>query len=286
MTDYGRRSTDPDGQSATSSRSDFGIGNRQSAIMTGSIPKYSQLLDILRLQIISGRLPLDQQLPTEEELGAQYGLSRGTVRKAIEQLEAERLIRTEHGVGSFVASLHPRAIPFHFGDWSAASRCPDPEVTHEVLEQRVLPASFDVAERLKIPIGEPVIHLARRRLVGDLVAGYSERTLPEALCPALRNADVSTRSVHELLVTTSMLPLLRAEFEIEAHVLAWGEAELLRCEPGTPAIVITRMTYTAPNRPAVWYRGLFRERYSLDILLDDALGLPASDGAGADAMGT
>jgi len=67
------------------------------SISPGFIPKYRQLLNILRAQIISGQLAPDQRLPTEEELTATYGLSRGTVRKAIEQLEAERLIRTEQG---------------------------------------------------------------------------------------------------------------------------------------------------------------------------------------------
>jgi GntR family transcriptional regulator len=236
--------------------------------MTGFIPKYRQLLSILRAQIISGQLAPDQQLPTEEELTATYGLSRGTVRKAIEQLEAERLIRTEQGVGSFVSSAHPRAIPFRFGVPDGALRTSVPPVTHEVVAQEVLPASLDVAERLKIAIGERVIHVARRRLAGGSVMGYSERYLAEALCPALLDEDLSTRSVHELLITRSMLPLLRSEFEFEAHALATGEAELLRAAPGTPAIVVTRMTYTAPNRPAVWYRGLFRDHYSIEIRLD------------------
>jgi DNA-binding GntR family transcriptional regulator len=238
------------------------------SVLPGFIPKYRQLLSILRAQIISGRLAPDQRLPTEEELTATYGLSRGTVRKAIEQLEAERLIRTEQGIGSFVSSVHPRAIPFRFGEPGGARRTAGLPVTHEVLAQEVLPASIEVAERLKIGVGERVIHVARRRLAGGRVMGYSERYLAEVLCPALLDADLRTGSVHELLVALSTLPLLRSEFEVEAQALAAGEAALLQAAPGTPAIVITRMTYTAPNRPAVWYRGLFREHYSIEIRLD------------------
>jgi DNA-binding GntR family transcriptional regulator len=255
------------------------------AVLTGFIPKYRQLLNILRAQIISGQLAPGQQLPTEEEFSATYGLSRGTVRRAIEQLEAERLIRTEQGVGSFVSSVHPRAIPFHFGDPDSTLRTSDPPVTHEVLAQEVLPASPDVAERLKIPIGEHVIHVARRRLAGRRVVGYSERYLAEVLCPALLAADLSTGSIHDLLVATSTLPLLRSEFEVEAHLLAAGEAELLHAAPGAPAIVITRLTYTAPNRPAVWYRGLFREHYSIEIRLDDAAAPLAPDRDGGKDYG-
>jgi GntR family transcriptional regulator len=237
-------------------------------VLTGLIPKYRQLLNILRAQIISGQLAPNQQLPTEEELSARYGLSRGTVRRAIEQLEAEHLIRTEQGVGSFVASAHPSAIPFHFGGTDAAALPSDPPVTHEILAQEALPASLEIAERLKIAPGERVIHVARRRWRGDAVTGYSERYLAESLCPALLDADLSTQPVHALLVAMSALPLLRSEFAIEAHVLSAGEADLLRTAPGTPAIVVSRLTYTAPNRPAVWYRGLFREQYSIEIRLD------------------
>jgi len=243
-------------------------------VQPGFIPKYRQLLNILRAEIISGQLAPGQQLPTEDELGATYELSRGTVRKAIEQLEAERLIRTEQGIGSFVSSVHPRAIPFHFGDPAATWRTSELPVTHEVLAQEVLPASLEVAERLKIGVGERVIHVARRRLAGGRATGYSERYLAEVLCPALLDADLSTQSLHDLLVSRSTLPLLRSEFEVEAQALAAGEAELLRAAPGTPAIVVTRMTYTAPNRPAVWYRGLFRERYSIEIRLDEAADVP------------
>lgn len=236
-------------------------------VVTGMLPKYRQLLNILRGEIISGHLPPGGRLPTEGQLSRQYGLSRGTVRKAIEQLEAERLIRTEQGIGSFVASAHASTIPFHFGD-------PDhgEQVTYEVLEQKVLPAPLDVAERLMLPLGEPVIHVARRRLAGKQVTGYTERYLAEALCPVLVDADLSAQSVHHLLVTASMLPLLRAEYQIEAHVLAADEAELLCAEPGTRAIVVSRMTFTAPNRPAVWYHGIFRDGYSVDVRLGDPVG--------------
>jgi GntR family transcriptional regulator len=245
-------------------------------ITPGMLPKYRQLLNILRAQIVSGQIAPGDRLPTEEELSALYGLSRGTVRRAVEQLEAERLIHTEHGIGSFVATGHPRAVPFHFNPET-------PAATYEVLAQRVLPANAELAERLKLPLGEPLIHVARRRRAGPPTAGttdgpsagptdgqitgYSERYLAQALCPALLEADLTTQSVHSLLVSLSTLPLLRAEFEVEAHVLASAEAALLRAEAGSPAIVVTRLTYTAPNRPAVWYRGLFRERYSIDVEL-------------------
>ena len=62
---------------------------------------------------------------------------------------------------------------------------------------------------------------------------------------------------------------MRAELEIEAHRLTADEAQLLQDEVGVLAIVVDRVTYTAPNRPAVWYRGLFKRSYRLGVELSE-----------------
>jgi len=237
----------------------------QDRIVSGYIPKYRQLLQILRNRILSGTLAPGVRLPTEDELSTTYGLSRGTVRKAIAQLEAERLIHTEQGVGSFVLQAHPSAVPFRFTDPPYS----DIHLRHEVLAQEVIAAPLEVAERLRLPPNARVIHIARRRVLEERVLAYTERYLPEELCPTIVQADLTAQSVHDLLVRNSELPLLRAEIVMEAHVLTDEEAQLLRDKEGILAIVVERMTYTAPNRPAVWYKGLFREEYYLGVQVSD-----------------
>jgi GntR family transcriptional regulator len=235
--------------------------NDHGKIVPGYVPKYLQLLHILRTHIVSGDILPGSRLPTEEEMISTYGLSRGTVRKAIAQLEAERLIRTEQGVGSFVLPLHPRAIPFRFTDPPYT----DEKLTHEVVAQNVIEAPLDVTERLLLSPGTRVIHIVRRRILAGQVVAYTERHLPEDLCPSIVGEDLTKQSVHDLLVHNSELPLLRAEVVLEAHVLNQEEARLLRSEAGLLAVIVERLTYTAPNRPAVWYRGIFRNKYYLGV---------------------
>ena len=234
-------------------------------VVAGPIPKYRQILQILRNRILSGEQVPESQIPTEEELGTIFGVSRGTVRKAIMQLEAERLIRTEQGVGSFVRAFHPNAIPFYFTDDYAQSRNSHNRITYKVLAQEVIAAPMDIAERLRLAPGTPLIHVARLHLMGEQVVAHTRRYLPESLCPSLVYEDLTNQSVHLLLVKNSELPLLRAEIELEAHVLAPEEADLLKAEPGDSALVISRLTYTAPNLPAVLYRGLFRNEYYMGV---------------------
>lgn len=241
-------------------------------VVAGTLPKYRQLLQLLRTQIIAGELAPGARVPTEDELSQTYGLSRGTVRKAIEQLAAEGLVHTEQGSGSYVRAAHPNSLPFRFTEPAAVPQ--RPELTFQVLAREVIPASMQIAERLALPLGEPVIHIARRRLSGDRVVGASERYLPRSLCPDLLNEDLTRSSLHELLVNRSELPLLRAVLEIEAQMLGADDAALLGVAEATPAFVVSRITYTAPNRPAVWYRAVYRDAYSVSVSLDT---LPAID---------
>lgn len=239
------------------------IVGEQLKLSTGALPKYRQLLQLLRTRILAGELPPGARLPTEDELMQTYGLSRGTVRRAIEQLGAEGLVFTAQGSGSYVNSGHPNALPFRFIGIEE-----DAGTTYQVALKEVLPASMAIAERLALPLGEPLIHIARRRLVKDRVVGYSERFLAQSLCPALLDEDLTRVSIHDVLVNRSELPLLRAVVEIEAQMLDAGDATLLQVAPNTPAVVISRLTYTAPHRPAVWYRGLYRHQYALAVCVD------------------
>jgi GntR family transcriptional regulator len=228
----------------------------------GVLPKYRQLLQLLRTRILSGELPPGVRLPTEDELMRTYGLSRGTVRRALEQLGAEGLVVTTQGSGSYVSARHPNSVPFRFASGG------EPAAQFRVLTREVVPAAIEVAERLALPLGEPVIHFSRQRLVGSAVVAYSERYLPRSLCPDLLEQDLTVQSVHDILVAHSELPLLRAVLEIEAQLLEDDDAAALAVAPRTPAIVITRLTYTAPHRPAVFYRGLYLHQYHTGVSID------------------
>ena len=67
------------------------------SITGGNTPKYQELTEQLRLQIVSGEIAPGQKLPSENTLSAQYQVSRQTVRKALAILQNEGYIYAEHG---------------------------------------------------------------------------------------------------------------------------------------------------------------------------------------------
>jgi DNA-binding GntR family transcriptional regulator len=66
------------------------------------VPLYEQLYEKLRADVEEGRLAVGRQLPSERQLAADYGISRMTIRRALDRLEQEGLVRVFHGRGSFV----------------------------------------------------------------------------------------------------------------------------------------------------------------------------------------
>ena len=85
-----------------------------------STPLYHQLADTLRTRILTGSYAADAKIPSEAELQEDTGLSRSTVRKALDMLVDEGLIQKERGKGAFVASdVHSHANDLLFSSFTA-----------------------------------------------------------------------------------------------------------------------------------------------------------------------
>lgn len=224
-------------------------------------PKYYQLYEKIRAQILNGQMRAHDQLPTEEELCTRYEVSRGTVRKAFDALVSDGLIRREQGRGNFVNAPKPSLGAFVLADV--------PRPPHQTLETRTVcleiqGANPETSARLEIAIGTPVIYIAQVQRLNGTPILYEERTLAQALCPDLIHDDMDHQSLHWLLVHKYKLPLVRVTHTIEARTTSAQDARWLETEPNSPVFAIDRLTYTTYQdqiRPAVWYRALCRGDY-------------------------
>jgi GntR family transcriptional regulator len=231
-------------------------------LKSGPLPKHHQLTEILRKQILSGELNPHDQFPTEESLCRDYKVSRGTVRRAIDTLAHEGLIRREQGRGTFVNPSHSVSTFFTLTSFDEDMRRQHYRPSTHLLTLEVIPATPKITKRLALADGEPVIHIVRLRLADDQPVVHETRYLAQSLCPALLDENLETQSIHWLLVHKYQILLVRTVHTIEARILAAEEAHLLQVEPGTAAFFVDRLTYTADEtreeRPAVWYQALYR----------------------------
>jgi GntR family transcriptional regulator len=224
----------------------------------GPIPHYHQLQEILRKRIESGEFKPNDQFPTEEQLCQEYGVSRGTVGRAVKILVDEGWLRRKQGLGTFVTRPSLSPAVFRLADFAEDMRQRGLEPSTRLLSLEVIPASEEVAARLQIPVGEKVIKISRLRLANGRPMAYEIRHLAYDLCPQLMEEDLENQSIHSLLIDKHDIPLIRACHTVEARVLSEEEAQLLEVEPGSAGFFIDRLTYTTHDRPGTWYQALYR----------------------------
>lgn len=224
-------------------------------------PKYFVLSQHLRQQIVNGELRPETQLPTEEALAKTFTVSRGTVRKAIDLLESQRLVRREQGRGTFVADpIKDRLVGFSLSNFAQEMQQQRRPST-QVLRQEVVPASAEVAARLDVAVGELVITICRLRLADNQPILYEERFLRETLCPSLATEDVENQSIHWLLVHKYKVPLVRVTHTVEMRPAEPQVANLLQIPAESRVFAVDRLTYTLVEggvKTAVYYRARCR----------------------------
>lgn len=227
-------------------------------IEQGVIPRYYQLKEILEKRIQSGEFQPGGKFLTDEELCLGYGLSRGTVRRAVEMLIQAGMLRREQGRGTFVNSLKPSHVFFRLASFDEEMRARGWSPSASLLSRRVFPATAEVAKHLQIPAGEKTIEIIRLRLADGKPIAYETRCLAYKTCPQLLEEDLETQSIHSLLIDKYNIPLRRACYTIEARTLSKKEAEHLQAEPGSAGFAIERVTYGADDKPVTWYRMMYR----------------------------
>lgn len=129
----------------------------QLSLDQGDLSLYRQLEAIIRGQIIDGELRPGDRLPSEAELSAQYGISRATVRQALESLEREGVINRHVGRGTFVRALTTMpdtTVGRIQHDWRAAIALADK--AERLTRHAGMPAPPHVANILKIAVDTPV----------------------------------------------------------------------------------------------------------------------------------
>ncbi len=224
-----------------------------------AIPLYFQVQQALASSITTGKLPAGSQLPSEEELILQYGVSRTTVRKAIQELERLEVVEIRRGKGTFVREAkliqELTALTGFVEDMVEIGLKP----SARVLSTQTLPATEEVARQLRLPIGTEVMQIKRVRLADDSPVSLDETYLPLSLGSKVVEDDLEVYPIFSLLEGKYDTPLLEADYRIEAVSATAFVAEALGVEEKSPILLIERVTYSLDQKPVdfekLFYRG-------------------------------
>ncbi len=226
-------------------------------IRKGPLPRYYQLKEIMREKIRSGEWKPGDLIPSERELGEQYGISRMTARQAITELVNEGLFYREQGKGTFVSRHKITQQLLHLTGFTEDIRARGQRPGTKVLSAQVCLVDETVAERLHIKSGEEVFYLRRLRLANDEPLAIEHSYLHFPGCERLAEDDLAQNSLYRLLEAKYGQPLIEAEQELEAGLVSEEESPLLQVAVGSPALYTRRTTYTERNQPIEYARAIY-----------------------------
>ena len=225
-------------------------------------PLYLQLRDLLLRDMETRQWQPGEALPSEIELAARFGVSQGTVRKAIDALAADNLVVRRKGKGTFVAThTEEKTSLFRFlrirrndgRDEYPASR---------LLDVRRGKASTEVARSLELKVGDTVIVLRRVLEYGGQPVVLDEIVLPAALFKGLTMARADAPPVRCTVFETQFgVRMLKAQEKLRAVSADAINAAILGVRTGEPLLAVDRVTRTYGDRPVEWRRGLCITRH-------------------------
>lgn len=242
------------------------------------VPLYHQLAMDLRARLESGEFGQGEAIPTEPELEKAYGVSRVTVRRAVQELVRENLLETQQGRGTFVSA--PKAIQElnAISSWAETMRSLGKNPVTRSLRIAKVPAPPQVAELLRIPPGSTVTRLERLRCADGEPVCLMTNYLRSELVPGLTESGLDGESLYETLENRYRIRLAWARETVGARAASAAEAEALTVHRGFPLLAIRRVSYGFDERPVEVVLAVNRaDRYEYSVALR-GLGRPQSGG--------
>ncbi|WP_432484977.1 GntR family transcriptional regulator [Kineococcus esterisolvens] len=231
------------------------------------VPLYFQVARQIEQAIEGGKLPPGSRLENEIHLADRLGLSRPTMRRAIQQLVDKGLLVRKRGVGTQVVHgqvTRPVELTSLHDDLAANGQRP----TTRVLLHEVVPATDEVAASLTVAEGSPVLHLRRLRFSADEPLAVLENWLPEPFTD-LSEASLAERGMYQLLRSRGV-GMRVARQRIGARRATAEECSLLDENRGSPLLTMERTTHDDSGRAVEWGRHVYRaSRYAFEVTLVD-----------------
>ncbi len=228
-------------------------------------PLYGQVRRLLVERIQSGEWMVGDPLPNEGVLAKQFGVSVGTIRKAVEGLENNGLIKRIQGRGTYVAGIGSHVLRQKF----TRLRSPDGQdvsVTYELVSLERAPLPDSVAKATGWPEGLEAYKVTQIVRFGTGGAGYEVSYFPANKLPSLHKNLTFGQDLYPLLADYGLivtharerLAFARLEDEVAVQLAASSEE---------PALLVTRLAYCMDKTP-VEYRETYYLGFSLNYEVD------------------
>lgn len=211
-------------------------------------PLYLQVKEHLIRQIVDGRWTPGAPLPSETQLGTELGVSQGTVRKALDEMTAEKVVVRRQGRGTFVAEHSQEQALFHFFRLTDdQGKTPIPE--SEVLDVSHIKPTQIVQELLNLKVGQQVTCIRRVRMLACKDSIYEEIFISKDLFPDIKDQQPLPNTLYTLYQRRYGFSVLKAQERIRAICAGSAYADKLGLSTGDPVLEVERLAFTIDGNP-------------------------------------
>lgn len=197
-------------------------------------------------------------IPSEVDLAVRFKVSQGTVRKAIDELATEQLLKRRQGKGTFVSTHHEPRSQFRF-----LRLAPDEGEPYypesRILDCKRVRAPSEIARLLDLKAGEVAVEIRRLLLYAGTPTVLDEIWLPGALFRGLTAERLAEYKgpMYGLFESDFGTRMIRASEKIRAVAADGASAAVLEVPEGTPLLSVERVALTYADRPVEVRRGLY-----------------------------
>lgn len=234
-----------------------------------AVPKYYQLADILREKIDQGDWQPRSPIPSERQLESLYGISRTTIREAIDSLVRQGYLYREHGRGTFVSPQKLQKAMLELTSFSEdlQRRGIRPGQIIRSIEW-IVPAP-KILQKLELAPGSQVLCIERIRLGNDIPIGLQTSFLSLKEGQDITREELEQRgSLYAILQEKLRIIPSEADETLEVTVATREEAALLQIAVGAPLLLSERVLFGQDRRPVEFVKILYRgDRYRYAVRL-------------------
>ncbi|MEU6035830.1 GntR family transcriptional regulator [Actinomadura sp. NPDC047616] len=211
-------------------------------------PLHARIRMEIEARIRDGRLGPGTRVPTEAELGREFGVSRITVQRALRDLAEAGLVVRYRGRGTFVAQTASEENLLRFTGLLTPG--PEKHGDHRVVSAEVLPAGRAALRLPGLDDDEAVVQLERHKLGDDGVEVLNTElaVLPFRYAPDLPDRPLESLITHVYLRERGVA-LRRSRLYVEPHALTEEQAALFGLPAGAPVFRWLRVTWAAGDEP-------------------------------------
>jgi len=231
------------------------------SVLHGSTPAFSPLYQQIKALIIAqlqaGEWKAGESIPSELDLAKRFGVSQGTVRKAIDEMAADNLLVRRQGKGTFVATHAEQKVQYRF-----LRLMPDEgkeSLERQLLDCRRQRAPAAIAKQLQMRSGDAMVEVRRLLSRQGVPVVLDDIWLPGDLFKGLTTERLNQHRgpFYGLFEAEFGVHMIRAQEKIRAVAADEESAALLQVAVGTPLLSVERLSFTYGDKAVELRRGLY-----------------------------